>query len=251
MFDQFLGLPLHPLVVHAVVVLLPLGALGLLVLAAWSKGRRVGLPLVTAVLAVATGSAWVARFSGQALRQHVGVPDPHATLGGLLPLVATLTFVLAVVWWLRHRSGKDALWLRLLAAVVAVVAVVMTALVGHSGAQSAWGEVFGAPPVQDVAPPVSAPSESAPADSENETPAAGGHTASDVAEHASADDCWVIIDDTVYDLTAWVSRHPGGAERITALCGTDGTAAFSAQHSGNEEPQRRLTEFELGPLVSE
>lgn len=130
MFDQFLGLPLHPLVVHAVVVLLPLGALGLLVLAAWSKGRRVGLPLVTAVLAVATGSAWVARFSGQALRQHVGVPDPHATLGGLLPLVATLTFVLAVVWWLRHRSGKDALWLRLLAAVVAVVAVVMTALVG-------------------------------------------------------------------------------------------------------------------------
>lgn len=61
----------------------------------------------------------------------------------------------------------------------------------------------------------------------------------------------MIIDDTVYDLTAWVSRHPGGAERITALCGTDGTAAFSAQHSGNEEPQRRLTEFELGPLVSE
>lgn len=263
MFDQFLGLPLHPLIVHAVVVLLPLGALGLLVLTVWKKGRRVGLPLSVAVLAAGTVSAWAARFSGQALRQRVGVADLHANLGGVLPLVATLLLVVAVVWWRLARTDKDPLGVRIVVALTALVAVVMTAVVGHSGAQSVWGAVGeSSSPAQSVAPTTSAsqpeqttsstdePSASASV-SVDQAPETPGYTATEVAEHATAEDCWVIIDETVYDLTAWVNQHPGGADRITALCGTDGTAAFTGQHSGDSAPQQRLTEFELGPLSTE
>ena len=45
---------MHPLVVHAVVVLLPLGSLGLLALLIWRKARPVGLPLTVAL------TAWLA-----------------------------------------------------------------------------------------------------------------------------------------------------------------------------------------------
>ena len=38
MFDTFLGLPVHALVVHAVVVLVPLAALGLIAIAVYRRG---------------------------------------------------------------------------------------------------------------------------------------------------------------------------------------------------------------------
>ena len=40
MFDSFLGLPLHPLVVHGAVVLLPLAALGVIALVLRSAWRE-------------------------------------------------------------------------------------------------------------------------------------------------------------------------------------------------------------------
>ena len=47
MLDTVLGLPLHPLVVHAVVVLLPLVALGVMALAVVPRWRaRLALPLL-------------------------------------------------------------------------------------------------------------------------------------------------------------------------------------------------------------
>lgn len=252
MFDQFLGLPLHPLVVHAVVVLLPLGALALLTLVFWRKGRPVGLPLTTIVLAMATISAWVARFSGEALKDRVGVPDLHANLGSVLPIHATVTLIVAAVWWRVERGGKSSMVLKILSAICAVVAIVMTGVIGHSGAQSVWGEVTDASPaVTSTTPPAPSEDPSATEPTATDTPSDSGYTAAEVAEHATPEDCWAIINDTVYDLTPWVNQHPGGADRIAGLCGTDGTEAFMGQHSGNAGPQQQLTEFELGPLVTE
>ena len=37
---EILGLPLHPLVVHAVVILVPLAALGGIVISAWTAARK-------------------------------------------------------------------------------------------------------------------------------------------------------------------------------------------------------------------
>ena len=69
-----------------------------------------------------------------------------------------------------------------------------------------------------------------------------------VATHNSKDSCWAVVSGGVYDLTAWIDRHPGGDNVIKALCGTDGTAAFTAQHRGPGKPADALARFKIGML---
>ena len=71
----------------------------------------------------------------------------------------------------------------------------------------------------------------------------------EVKKHNSAIDCWSIIDGNVYDLTNWVESHPGGNERITAICGKDGTSSFLGKHSNSNSAKSQLNRFELGKLV--
>ena len=79
LFDSIAGLPLHPLVVHFAVVLLPLGALGLVVLVLVPKrADRYGW-LTVGAIAVGTGAAFVAKESGEALAAKVGEPQTHAS----------------------------------------------------------------------------------------------------------------------------------------------------------------------------
>ena len=44
--------------------------------------------------------------------------------------------------------------------------------------------------------------------------------------HSSKDDCWTIIDNQVYNVTDFISQHPGG-EKILLACGTDATNLFN------------------------
>ena len=75
-------------------------------------------------------------------------------------------------------------------------------------------------------------------------------TLDEVKKRNSADDCWSIIDGNVYDLTNWVESHPGGKERITAICGKDGTSSFLGKHSNSNSAKSQLTRFELGKLAA-
>ena len=105
------------------------------------------------------------------------------------------------------------------------------------GYQEIPGEVIrGAAPTPTVAP---TPSASA-------TPA--GYTMEQVKANNTATKCWSAIDGKVYDLTNWISSHPGGAGAITSLCGTDGTSAYINQHKGQSRPGSTLTAYLLGPL---
>ena len=74
-------------------------------------------------------------------------------------------------------------------------------------------------------------------------------TLDEVKKHNSAGDCWSIIDGNVYDLTNWVDSHPGGKERITAICGKDGTSSFLGKHSNSNSAKSQLNRFELGKLT--
>lgn len=58
------------------------------------------------------------------------------------------------------------------------------------------------------------------------TTKATSYTAAEVATHKTANDCWTIINGNVYDLTSYVSRHPGGDD-IELACGVDGTTLFT------------------------
>ncbi len=60
------------------------------------------------------------------------------------------------------------------------------------------------------------------------------YTASQVAAHNSADDCWTIIDGKVYDITSYIPRHPGGDEILRA-CGADGTSLFERRETATGE----------------
>jgi cytochrome b involved in lipid metabolism len=75
------------------------------------------------------------------------------------------------------------------------------------------------------------------------------YTAADVATHNTTASCWSIINSKVYDLTSYISRHPGGSRNIMRICGVDGTSAFTGQHGGDSKPERTLAGFYLAPLA--
>jgi cytochrome b involved in lipid metabolism len=74
-------------------------------------------------------------------------------------------------------------------------------------------------------------------------------TSEEVLKHSTGQDCWSVINGEVYDLTSYVSEHPGGADLINAICGKDGSAAFSGEHAGASKPESILAAFALGPLA--
>jgi hypothetical protein len=80
------------------------------------------------------------------------------------------------------------------------------------------------------------------------TPTVAGYSMTQVRANNTARSCWTVIDGVVYDLTKWISNHPGGSGAILFLCGTDGTNAFSAQHQNQARPAIRLDTYRLGPL---
>lgn len=138
------GLPLHVLVVHLAVVLLPTAALAVLLVAVWPAARtRLGpLPLALALGALAVVP--VTTSAGNWLRDRVGESTPvrrHAELGeGLLPWVMALAVVAAAVWLASDRldTGLVRVVAALVALVVAAGTVVTVYRVGESGARSVW-----------------------------------------------------------------------------------------------------------------
>lgn len=74
------------------------------------------------------------------------------------------------------------------------------------------------------------------------------YTLEQVAEHGDQESCWTTIDGTVYDLTDWISKHPGGAGNILKICGIDGTETFRGQHGENQQQANVLEGYEIGTL---
>jgi uncharacterized membrane protein len=155
---EIAGLPLHPLVVHAAVVLIPLAAvvaIGFAVLPGWRWLTRWPSAALSVVV-VAIG--FIATQSGEALREtrpglERAVQD-HAERGELLSwtLVGFAAVVLVAAWALSGSSalasGKGAWESRIpalekvLPAVVVLAGLavlVLVVLVGDSGARAVWG----------------------------------------------------------------------------------------------------------------
>ncbi len=74
------------------------------------------------------------------------------------------------------------------------------------------------------------------------------YTATEVSAHTSAASCWTSINGKVYDLTTWITRHPGGQTAIKQLCGTDGSDEFNGKHGGQPRPESELAGFYIGVL---
>lgn len=74
------------------------------------------------------------------------------------------------------------------------------------------------------------------------------YTLAEVAAHANSSDCWSAINGSVYNLTSWVPRHPGGEKAIESICGKDGSAAFNGQHAGGKAQAELLVSMKIGTL---
>ncbi len=69
--STIMGLPTHPLVVHAVVVLVPLAVLAGLLIAVWPAARARYTPHALVLTTVALISVPLAMHSGDQLKPHV------------------------------------------------------------------------------------------------------------------------------------------------------------------------------------
>jgi cytochrome b involved in lipid metabolism len=73
-------------------------------------------------------------------------------------------------------------------------------------------------------------------------------TLQDVAQHASPSDCYLSINGGVYDVSSYISYHPGGRRMITSRCGTEVTNIFARIHSNRAWDI--LASFKIGKLAS-
>ena len=155
------GLPLHPLIIHAVVVLLPLAALGTVLIAARPSWRRpYGIPVLALAVAGAV-SVPIATASGTDLAAKLGNDSPlletHMDRASMvLPVAIVFVVLLAAAVVLDRRLPHDAgrhgggtttttrvdprlvLATTVLAAIAGIVLTVLVVLTGDAGATMVW-----------------------------------------------------------------------------------------------------------------
>ena len=52
----------------------------------------------------------------------------------------------------------------------------------------------------------------------------------DIMEHNKRDDCWIVINNIVYDITDFIDDHPGGDSILITVAGTDASNFFNELH---------------------
>lgn len=142
--DTVFGLPIHPLVVHAAVVLLPLAAVGLIVMATdLKRSRRYGGAVVL-LAASAAASAFLAVASGRDLAARYGYGEQaHFELGEWMPWFASALLAATVLLLLLDKKppSRSAVGriVALVSVVIALATIVATIRTGHLGAELTWG----------------------------------------------------------------------------------------------------------------
>lgn len=53
----------------------------------------------------------------------------------------------------------------------------------------------------------------------------------ELAKHKSPDDVWVALYGRVYNFSEFLEEHPGGADSVLEMAGTDGTATYANVHT--------------------
>lgn len=150
------GLPLHPLVVHAAVVLVPLSFVGLVVAFAAGRWRA---PILASAAALAVAGAFfavLAAQSGEELEEEVeeraeaaGVDarfHDHPELGDQAEILAIVFAIVTVIAaglpyaWKQAADRRAQLALMGIAAVVGAGATWWMVQAGHTGAELVWEE---------------------------------------------------------------------------------------------------------------
>lgn len=135
--------PLHPLVVHGAVVLLPLAALGAIVIALSSRARERYGSLVAVLSLVALGAVVAARLSGEQFAgttQGTGTLGAHMFWGLIAPWPATALAISTIGLVLAGRGQNRPLLITfcVLSIVSALIGLAVVVVTGHLGATAVW-----------------------------------------------------------------------------------------------------------------
>lgn len=150
------GVPLHPLVIHAVVVFVPLAAIAAIAMSLPKWRWLARWPALLLTLG-ATAAAYVATLTGKNLEKDRGLAalplvKTHVEWGNRLMLAMWIFAALVVVafWALSHvtrlSGGKDRVAkvaalekpLMVLVPLAAVAVLVLVVLTGDAGARAVW-----------------------------------------------------------------------------------------------------------------
>lgn len=146
--DEIVGIPLHPLLVHATVVLVPLAAVGTILIAAVPRWRRGYGWLVVIFSALGLAAVPLTTRAGNRLFETLQLGGPvlekvldHQQMGERVIWAMAALFVLNVATMLAVRARRPSsqvailAWLALIPALAAIVLVVLT---GHLGSEAVW-----------------------------------------------------------------------------------------------------------------
>lgn len=70
-------------------------------------------------------------------------------------------------------------------------------------------------------------------------------TAAEIAKHNTKADCWIILDERVYDITRFIDRHPGGVGPVVNMAGKDATDVFANYHAARVY-EKMLPQYLIG-----
>lgn len=147
--DTFNGLPLHPLVVHAAVILTPVAALLAIALLRPSWRMRLRWPAAVALM-VAWLLVWLARASGEALATAIRPQTRGNSTGAAIHLhegfadrlnivLFVLLAVVVLFAWLLPKLAPSAGTIgAIVIALLAVLVIVLTVQTGEQGARAVW-----------------------------------------------------------------------------------------------------------------
>lgn len=227
------GLPVHALVVHFAVVILPISASALIATIYMPKIKNKYSFISVAGVVLGSAAVLVAKQSGEALSEKVGLPVEHSDYGTYLTIAAFVLMCLSLLWYrsAKGRRSRVVTPLGHVTVLAAIAVLALTFLTGHTGAQAVWEGKLNTDNSKQTASTLAV------------------YSASDLKKHATASSCWSAINGDVYDLTKWIGQHPGGPAVIKALCGVDGSSMFNNQHGGEGRPVATLVNYKIGKFA--
>ena len=153
MFDTIFGLPVHALVMHVVVVLVPLAAAGVVAIAAVPRWRERYGVVVLAIATAGLAAVPVATRSGGKLEDRLGASgvvarqiNHHQEWGQRVIWPTLAMWLLAVVLVMMDRQRREGTAVKVvavLAALAAVAAATAVTVTGHLGSTAVWSCTVG------------------------------------------------------------------------------------------------------------
>lgn len=77
------------------------------------------------------------------------------------------------------------------------------------------------------------------------------YSLSEVAKHATLEDCWMVIEGTVYDVSGYVPRHPAPPSVLEPWCGREATEGMRTKGDDSDHSARAwrmLERYRIGRL---